>query len=80
MGDGALTSEDEARVVVEPGFVVGAQPLDAYFGLYLMAMGSGRPRRADEIRALLTEAGFGRIAERRTRRPLLVRVIQARRA
>ncbi len=26
VGDGALTSEDEARVVVEPGFVVGAQP------------------------------------------------------
>lgn len=59
----------------------GAEPVgDAYFGLYLLAMGSGRPRRADEIRALLREAGFGRIAERRTRRPLLVRVIQARRA
>lgn len=59
----------------------GAEPVgDAYFGLYLLAMGSGRPRRADEIRALLRAAGFDRIAERRTRRPLLVRVIGARRA
>ncbi|AWN37366.1 methyltransferase [Methylobacterium radiodurans] len=58
----------------------GAEPVgDAYFGLYLLAMGSGRPRRADEIRALLTAAGFDRIAERRTRRPLLVRLIRARR-
>ncbi|GJD81586.1 acetylserotonin O-methyltransferase [Methylobacterium gregans] len=59
----------------------GAEPVgDAYFGLYLLAMGSGRPRRADEIQALLRAAGFRAIAERRTRRPLLVRLIRARRA
>jgi demethylspheroidene O-methyltransferase len=31
---------------------------DAYFGLYLLAMRSGRPRRIDEIGAMLTSAGF----------------------
>ncbi|WP_233998048.1 methyltransferase [Erythrobacter sp. QSSC1-22B] len=31
---------------------------DAYFGLYLWAMRSGRPRRADEIGAMLNRAGF----------------------
>jgi demethylspheroidene O-methyltransferase len=58
----------------------GAEPVgDAYFGFYLLAMGSGRPRTAAEIGALLREAGFRAIAERRTRRPLLVRLIRARR-
>ena len=58
----------------------GAEPVgDAYFGLYLLAMGSGRPRTAAEIRGLLAQAGFRAIAERRTRRPLLVRLIRARR-
>lgn len=58
----------------------GAEPVgDAYFGFYLLAMGSGRPRTAAEIGGLLREAGFHAIAERRTRRPLLVRLIRARR-
>ena len=46
-------------------------PIAAYFGFYLMAMGSGRPRRPDEIAGLLNAAGFGDIAQRRTRQPLL---------
>ena len=37
----------------------GAEPVGAYFGFYLLAMGSGRPRRAGELLAhLLREAGF----------------------
>ena len=40
---------------------------DVYFGYYLWAMGRGRARRADELRALLTDAGFRRVRVRPTR-------------
>ena len=40
-------------------------------------MGSGRPRTADELGAMLREAGFARVREHRTRRPLLVRLLVA---
>lgn len=56
----------------------GAEPIgDAYFGFYLLAMGSGRPRTAAELSAMLTEAGFARVREHRTRRPMLVRLLVA---
>jgi demethylspheroidene O-methyltransferase len=48
---------------------------DAYFGMYLWAMGSGRPRTADEIKTMLTNAGFGNPREIRTNLPLITRVI-----
>lgn len=50
---------------------------DAYFGMYLWAMGSGRPRTAAEIRAMLREAGFANVREIRTSLPLIARVIIA---
>ncbi|WP_232818408.1 acetylserotonin O-methyltransferase [Elioraea thermophila] len=57
----------------------GAEPVgDAYFGLYLWAMGRGRPRTADTYRRMLAEAGFAAVHERPTRIPLLVRVLEAR--
>jgi demethylspheroidene O-methyltransferase len=55
----------------------GAARIGAYFGLYLLAMGSGRPRRVDELAALLHEAGFGDVRPLPTRRPLLLRVLLA---
>ncbi|WP_457103747.1 methyltransferase [Methylobacterium sp. P5_C11] len=56
----------------------GAEPVgDAYFGFYLLAMGSGRPRRAEELHAMLRSAGFATTHEHPTRRPLLTRVLQA---
>lgn len=56
----------------------GARPAgDAYFGLYLLAMGSGRPRTAPEICAMLRDAGFSRSRERRTALPITARVIVA---
>ena len=56
----------------------GAEPVgDAYFGFYLLAMGSGRPRTAAELEAMLRAAGFASVRERRTRRPLLARVLLA---
>jgi len=53
---------------------------DAYFGMYLFAMGSGRPRPAREIVAMLARAGFGEVAIRRTRMPLEGTLISARKA
>ncbi len=58
----------------------GAEPMgDAYFGLYLHAMGSGRPRTADELARLLQAAGFEAPVPCRTAIPLLTRVVVARR-
>ncbi|TXN22243.1 methyltransferase [Methylobacterium sp. WL9] len=57
----------------------GAEPIgDAYFGFYLLAMGSGRARTATELQDMLTAAGFAEIHEIRTRRPLLTRLITAK--
>ena len=56
----------------------GAEPAgDAYFGFYLLAMGSGRPRTPRRIMAMLAEAGFARARLLRTRTPLVARVIVA---
>jgi demethylspheroidene O-methyltransferase len=52
---------------------------DAYFGLYLWAMGSGRPRTAAELSAMLRAAGFSRIRCRPTRIPLQTSVLVAER-
>lgn len=56
----------------------GAQPVgDAYFGFYLLAMGSGRPRTPAEYKDFLTKAGFRNVRQHRTLRPLLVQVLVA---
>lgn len=56
----------------------GAEPAgDAYFGFYLLAMGSGRPRSPHEIGALLRLAGFDKVTLRRTAMSLTARVITA---
>ncbi len=84
----ALTILRAARQALPPGGTLllaepmsgtpGAEPIgDAYFGLYLWAMGSGRPRTAEELEAMLREAGFCRVREMRTRRPLLTRLLIA---
>ncbi|GGA45820.1 methyltransferase [Sphingomonas psychrolutea] len=58
----------------------GAEPSgDAYFGLYLWAMGSGRPRTADEIRRMLRMTGFAESRIVPTALPLTVRIIVATR-
>jgi len=56
----------------------GAEPMgDAYFGFYLLAMGSGRPRTPQELTEFLHEAGFGRVRLVPCRRPLLIRLLLA---
>lgn len=77
-----------ARAALDPGGVLmiaepmagtrGAEPVgDGYFGIYLLAMGSGRPRTAAELTDMARAAGFGRVRERRTAQPMLVRVLTA---
>jgi demethylspheroidene O-methyltransferase len=55
----------------------GAEPVAAYFAFYLLAMGSGRPRRPEALAQLLRTAGFSRVRLLATRRPMLVRVMVA---
>lgn len=56
----------------------GAEPVgDGYFGFYLLAMGSGRPRSAAELSGMLKTAGFQRVREMSTAQPMLVRVLVA---
>ncbi len=69
-------------LIAEPmAGVRGAEPVgDAYFGFYLLAMGSGRARDLAEITALLAAAGFARVRPLRTRRPLTASAVVAHRA
>jgi demethylspheroidene O-methyltransferase len=54
----------------------GAAPIGAaYFGFYLLAMGSGKARRAEEIEAMLVKAGFGRVRQLPTSQPMLTGVL-----
>lgn len=64
-------------IIAEPmSGTCGAEPVtDAYFGFYLLAMGSGRCRTVAELTGLLREAGFQHVREAATRRPLLARVL-----
>lgn len=69
-----------ALLIAEPmADTRGAEAMgDAYFGFYLLAMGSGRPRSRARLEQMLSEAGFKDVRERRTANPLLLRVLVAR--
>lgn len=58
--------------------VKGAEPLDAYYGFYTLAMGRGEPRRVDEIEALLSQAGFGEFELLANALPTLTSVLAAK--
>ena len=86
--DRALALLRAARAALAPGQrLIIAEPMagirgaermgDAYFGLYLWAMRSGRPRRPDEIGAMLLEAGFASWRSIPTPLPLIASVIVA---
>ncbi len=49
----------------------------AYFGFYLLAMGTGRARSVPELTAMLRAAGFGGVRLVPTHTPLLTRVLIA---
>jgi demethylspheroidene O-methyltransferase len=68
------------RALAPQGVLLLAEPMlgtpgaesvgHAYFSFYLLAMGNGRPRSPDELKLMLTEAGFSRTQVVPTRQPL----------
>lgn len=60
--------------------VKGAEPLDAYYGFYTLAMGRGEPRRVEAIEALLRQAGFGEFRLLRNALPTLASILVAKAA
>jgi demethylspheroidene O-methyltransferase len=76
----AALPADGALLVCEPmSGTPGAEAIgDAYYGLYLLAMGRGRSRTPARLQALLREAGFGSARLLPTRLPLQTRVLLAR--
>lgn len=88
--DKALAALRAAHAALPPGGALliaepmaetpGAEAIgDAYFGLYLMAMGSGRARRRAEMTQLLQAAGFTGVRFLPTARPMFASVIIGRR-
>lgn len=75
----ALLPSGGRLIVAEPmSGVEGAGAVGpAYFSLYLLAMGRGRPRTPAELTGLLLEAGFQRVERPRARSPLLASVLVA---
>lgn len=66
-------------LIVEPmAETRGAEGMgDAYFGLYLWAMGSGRPRSFKENAKMAKEAGFSSVREISTPLPLIAKALIA---
>lgn len=70
-----------ALLIAEPlADTPGAEPMGAaYFGLYLLAMGQGRPRSANELTQMLQSVGFADVKRVSTPTPLQTSVLVARR-
>ncbi|MEL7198640.1 MAG: methyltransferase [Pseudomonadota bacterium] len=66
-------------MIAEPmAQVPGAEAMgEAFFGFYLWAMGSGRPRSEAEITAMLKTAGFRKIHPVATAQPVIASIIVA---
>lgn len=85
----ALALLKAARRALPPGgSLLLAEPLastpgaaamgDAYFGIYLLAMGQGRPRTAEHLGRMLQAAGFEKVRRLPTHLPLQTSVLHAR--
>jgi demethylspheroidene O-methyltransferase len=86
--DAALNLLSRIRGILPPdGTLLIAEPMsaaaradpvmEAYFGLFFLAMGQGRPRSKDELAAMLRTAGFNHVRAVATRRPLLTGLLAA---
>lgn len=75
----AALPDDGTLLIAEPmaGTPSARGMGDAYFGIYLWAMGQGRPRTIEENCAMLRTAGFADIRVLPTDLPLAARVIVA---
>jgi demethylspheroidene O-methyltransferase len=70
--------KDGLLLIAEPMSRAGMDAVGAaYFGFYLLAMGSGRPRTYEELLRLLRAAGFGGGRRLATRRPMLTNALLA---
>lgn len=76
----AALPDDGTLLLAEPlSGTAGGEPIGAaYFGFYLLAMGSGRARSFPELQSLLHEAGFAEARLLPGGNPLLTSVIVAR--
>ncbi len=76
----AILPQGGTLLIAEPmAGTRGAQAMgDAYFGLYLLAMGSGRARSPAEIAAMCLAAGFRSARLRATPLPMIARLIVAK--
>ena len=74
----ALSPDGTLLIAEAMSGVRGAEPLDAYYGFYTLAMGRGEPRTAAEICRLLRHAGFGRFRLLRNLMPILTSILVAR--
>jgi demethylspheroidene O-methyltransferase len=87
----ALALLRQARRALQPGGTLllaepmagtaGAERMGAaYFGLYLLAMGSGRSRTPAQLTAMLQQAGFTDVRQRNTALPLQAGLLVAKAA
>ncbi len=78
----AALPDDGTLLLAEPlSGTAGGEPIGAaYFGFYLLAMGTGRPRSYAELKSLLVLAGFAETRLLPGGNPLLTRVILAKAA
>ena len=75
---GALRPGGHLLIAEPMAGTAGAAPIgDTYFSFYLWAMGSGRPRTAEELQAMCLAAGFSRVREFKTPIPALTRLLVA---
>ncbi len=75
----AALPADGTLVIGEPmSGEAGTDAVSAYFGMYLHAMGSGRPRSFAALREMLQKSGFADVTLRRTRIPMIASVVVAR--
>ncbi len=76
----AALPEGGVLVVAEPmsGVSDAESAADAYFGFYLLAMGTGRARPPERLMAMMTQAGFAETWRIPTRRPLLTAMVAAK--
>lgn len=74
----AALDDDGTLLVAEPTAEPGDRFGSAYFSMYLLAMGRGRPRTSAQLTALLERAGFRDITFSRGRRVLRTGILIAK--
>ena len=74
----ALPRDGTLLIVEAMSGVEGAEPLDAYYGFYTLAMGRGEPRTVAELQKLAKKAGFSRFRLLNNPMPVVASILVAR--